>query len=284
MNTDNAPEQRGKPTAPLRHKDEERRHFAAGEIRAAGSTNAPRLEGFAALYQDETMLTGDIREIIRPGAFARVVKEASSSTVCLVNHDTAQLLGRVPNTLRLEDRKEGLWFSVDIPDTQVGRDTWESVRRGDLSGCSFSFQIGRDRFSTDRAGVTTREILEISRLFDVGPVVHPQYTSTSVAARKRGGPPMTLAEVKRRYAATGARLAELDRRIGYRRPAVAAPSQVRADLEALRARRDRLATRALLDPGVRWRTEAANRAEQRRRSEGGPSGAIFDRGYLRAPE
>ena len=29
-----------------------------------------------------------------------------------------------------------------MPNTQIGRDVYESVKRGDLNGCSFAFELG----------------------------------------------------------------------------------------------------------------------------------------------
>jgi hypothetical protein len=48
-----------------------------------------------------------------------------------------------PGTLTLRGDNKGLAFDCLLPNTQAGRDTHESVKRGDLSGASFAFNLGK---------------------------------------------------------------------------------------------------------------------------------------------
>src|SRR5262249_8198546 len=67
-------------------------------------------------------------------------------------------------------------------DTTVGRDTAESIRRGDMQGQSFSFTVAIDQW--DWSGdVAVRTIIEVDELYDIGPVTFPAYEETSVALR-----------------------------------------------------------------------------------------------------
>jgi HK97 family phage prohead protease len=106
----------------------------------------------------------------------------------LFNHDANMVLGRsVAGTLRLSVDEVGLRYEIDPPDTQTARDLLQSLKRGDISGSSFSF---RDRdyplhiASEDRDGrtvkVVTRKNLD---LFDVGPVTFPAYSGSSAQLR-----------------------------------------------------------------------------------------------------
>ena len=49
----------------------------------------------------------------------------------------------------------------------------ESIRRGDVSGCSFSFIADRTVWRED--GETTYREIESVTLYDVGPVTFPGY-------------------------------------------------------------------------------------------------------------
>jgi HK97 family phage prohead protease len=115
-------------------------------------------------------------ETIARGAYDACL---SDDVVALVDHDPTKLLGRsASGTLRLSSDDHGLRFEVDLPDTTLGRDVRELVRRGDLAGCSFSAAIG-DVERVD-GGVVHRSF---KRLVDVSVVTFPAYPETSVVAR-----------------------------------------------------------------------------------------------------
>ena len=79
-------------------------------------------------------------------------------------HDENQVLGRTLNkTLTLTDTLDGLNFVCALnKDSQAHRDLYASVKRGDLSECSFAFIVdgddGEDFSSPDTNGVLTRTI------------------------------------------------------------------------------------------------------------------------------
>lgn len=136
------------------------------------------LVGLAAVYGVPTTRQRDFpgTEQIARGAFDAVLGD---DVVALVNHDMGQLLGRTASgTLRLVSREDGLHMSVDIPDTQVGRDVRTLVERGDLRGMSFTAALGQ--MERIKGGVVHRTF---SRLVDVSIVPSPAYRETSVAVR-----------------------------------------------------------------------------------------------------
>lgn len=143
------------------------------------------LRGYAAKFKKWSVDLGGFIERIMPGAFTEAIKDADVRS--LKNHDSNLLLGRTTaGTLELEENKTGLQFKNPLPNTTTGRDTAEEVRRGDLSGCSFSFRLaeeGGDEWHYDKDGTVRRTIHKIAKLFDVGPVTFPAYTDTSVALR-----------------------------------------------------------------------------------------------------
>jgi HK97 family phage prohead protease len=54
----------------------------------------------------------------------------------------------------------------------------EAVKRGDLTGSSFSFEIEEEEYYEEQ-GRTIRELRSV-RLYDVGPVTYPAYEATNV--------------------------------------------------------------------------------------------------------
>ncbi len=141
----------------------------------------PKIAGYAAKFGKWSEDLGGFREKIRIGAFDDVLAD---DVRALKNHDPNLLLGRTRSgTLRLTANKTGLRFEVDTPDTNVGRDTVEEIRRGDISGCSFGFIVETDEWRYLEDDTIERTIISFRKLFDVGPVTYPAYPDTSVAAR-----------------------------------------------------------------------------------------------------
>ncbi|MEN6336793.1 MAG: HK97 family phage prohead protease [Phycisphaerales bacterium] len=161
--------------------DIEQRHLTFPvEIRVEGEGKAKKLVGYAAVFKSVTDI-GWFREQIEPGCFSDTIEDDDIRG--LFNHDSNLILGRnKAKTLRLKEDSKGLWFEIDVPDTQVGRDTLTSVERGDVSGCSFAFTTLADAWDYSDEDSPLRT-LKKARLYDVGPVTYPAYPDTSVAAR-----------------------------------------------------------------------------------------------------
>ena len=150
------------------------------EMRVTDDEN-PRITGYAAKFGIFTDL-GWFKEKIRAGAFDEALK--TSDVRCLKNHDPNLILGRTTSkTLRLETNSVGLKFDNDMPNTTTGKDTREEIRRGDISGCSFSFTVDEEDWKHFKDDPSERTIIKIGRLYDVGPVTYPAYPDTTVAAR-----------------------------------------------------------------------------------------------------
>ncbi len=150
-------------------------------VERAEDDKPTKLVGYAAKFDSLSEDLGGWFERIRPGAFANALEV--SDTRALVNHNPDNLLGRTKSgTLTLAEDDIGLRYTVQLPDTQLGRDIAESVTRGDISGNSFAFTVDTDEWHMeDEVGI--REIVSVAELFDVGPVTYPAYPDTTVAAR-----------------------------------------------------------------------------------------------------
>ena len=152
------------------------------------------LTGYAAVYNRFSLPLREggsqFREIILPGAFDKILnrQRGKSDVVALLNHDANLILGRTSSgTLELSSDDKGLRYTVTPPDTQVGRDTMELVRRRDLRGSSFAFSLepGKgDKWTSDEQG-SIRQVREVSSLVDVSVVLTPAYPASSVAVAMR---------------------------------------------------------------------------------------------------
>lgn len=168
------------------------------EERAEGDDRPGMIVGHGAVFYDGTPETEfrmfpDLIERIAKGTFDRTIRE-DQDVRGLKNHNPDQMLGRTASgTMTLSVDKVGLVFRIDPPDTQAGRDTVAEIRRGDISGSSFSFQILVEEWREELADpdepdglkITIRTIKDV-RLFDTGPVTFPAYTGTDSAVRGCG--------------------------------------------------------------------------------------------------
>jgi len=171
----------------------ERRFTKSAEVRAKGDDAKPGLEGYAAIFNEEYVLFQGygmrLVETIKPGAFDRVLRERQDVR-CLFNHDPNNVLGRTENrTLKLVQDQKGLTYDAELDArTHIAQDVRCFVQRGDVTGCSFAFNVSKqvtreEEIDNGKMTVYTREIEEFSDLYDVGPVTYPAYEGTSVGAR-----------------------------------------------------------------------------------------------------
>jgi len=166
------------------------------EVRAEGDAAAPRITGYASVYNQATTIDGWFMswdEEVAAGAWATALKP-DADVRSMFNHNTDRLLGRTTaGTLTLEDQTYGLHYDVAInPDDPNAMSVHAQVARGDVTGSSVWFYVTSERWDepTEDNGLerSKRTILS-GELFEGGPVVFPafpQTTSEAVAMRGLG--------------------------------------------------------------------------------------------------
>ena len=140
------------------------------------------IEGYFAVYNSRYNLWDDAYETIAPGAFEG---ETRKDVRALCNHDSTLVLGRTTaGTLTLRTDEVGLWGSIIINQAdQDAMNLYERVKRGDVSQCSFGFDI-LDQDVQYQDGEPTVWIIRKVRLYEVSVVTFPAYTDTSVEVRR----------------------------------------------------------------------------------------------------
>ncbi len=163
----------------------ERRHveFDNLEVREADDSEGPgAIEGHAAVFNEWTNIAGLFEERIAPGAFEESIE--SDDIRALFNHNPDNVLGRNKSgTLELSEDDTGLWMRVDLPDNSLGWDLRESVKRGDITGQSFTFWAEEEQWERQDDGLDKRTLLKVST-DDLGPVTYPAYEGTDVSASR----------------------------------------------------------------------------------------------------
>ena len=146
------------------------------------------LEGYAAIYNSETIIGGMFKEIIQDGAF----EGTDFDDVALYyNHD----LNRIPlarsrrnnpnNTLFLQPDAIGLKIraSIDIENNTESKALDSAIRRGDISGMSYMFEVAEEEWKDVDQEMPTRIIKKVSKIIEVSAVNYPAYEDTTIYAR-----------------------------------------------------------------------------------------------------
>lgn len=149
------------------------------ELRAAEDGDGMTFGGYAWRYNSPS-LPLPFTERIAPGAFTRTLK-SKNDIRAYVNHDDTLLLGSTrAKTLVIEDRADGGWVEIRLPNTTAGNDIRELVSRGDIQGMSFGFSTVRDSWSESGNERTLEEV----RLHEVSVVTGvPAYPQTTASVR-----------------------------------------------------------------------------------------------------
>ena len=145
------------------------------------------ITGYAAKFDTwSEPIYGWFVEKIARGAFE---KTDISDVIMVFNHDISGVLARTTSgTLKLSVDETGLRFEFEAPETTLGNDMLELVRRGDISKCSFKFVVETDewRYADDanKLEYDERTVKSIARLYDVSLVTYPAYKDTEASVRE----------------------------------------------------------------------------------------------------
>lgn len=139
------------------------------------------IEGYFIVFNQETELWQGAFEEIAPQALDKTL---SNDVRCLINHDTTLVLGRnTAGTLELKVDSRGLWGKVKVnPKDTDAVNLYERVKRGDVSQCSFGFNVISESTEWRDDGTVKWTITEVD-LHEVSICTFPAYEETGVQAR-----------------------------------------------------------------------------------------------------
>ena len=161
----------------------ETRHI---EIRAQQNDNEEMvITGTPIVFNTPTNINdpkGSYTEVIKRNALDGV---DLTDTRLLVNHDFNSIpLAKTPKTMELWIDEKGLNMRAVLPNTETARSVYTAVKRGDLTGMSFSFTTDLDGSQYD-VETRTRTISKINKLYECSIVNFPAYEMASVEARNQ---------------------------------------------------------------------------------------------------
>lgn len=149
------------------------------------------ISGYFSVFNSIYEIGPGMSESVAPGTF---LSSLSGDVRALTNHDSTLVLGRTTaGTLKLREDDVGLWGDVIInPKDSDAVNTYERVKRGDVSQCSFGFRITKEDTKVKDDGSVHWTIREVE-LYEVSVCTFPAYEATNVQARSE-----QLAEIRAR--------------------------------------------------------------------------------------
>lgn len=151
------------------------------------------IEGYAIVFDVESRMLvdywEDYREIIEKGA---ITEEdlAGMDLKMTIWHNRERLLARSNKgvgTLKFKVDDIGVQYEFEAPNTPDGDTALELVKRGDLSGSSFTYwtdESSNVRYTENEEGVLIRHVKRINMVYEMTIASDPAYTQTSVTARE----------------------------------------------------------------------------------------------------
>lgn len=170
----------------------EHRYIPMDKMEAREDGGDLYIEGYFAVFNSVYELWPGATESIAPGAFDDSV---SDDVRALYNHNTDLVLGRTSaGTMEINQDSRGLWGRIRINrDDSDAMNAYARIRRGDITGCSFGFDIADQETEYREDGTVHWTIKRVSPLYEISPCTFPAYQDTTVSARKHD-----LEEVKRK--------------------------------------------------------------------------------------
>ena len=165
----------------------EKRHaYFKSDLKVRAETDGKKyIEGYFAVFEQETELWDGCFEKIARGAFDNSLK--NNDIRCLFNHDSGFVLGRnISGTLELRADTHGLWGSDEINQLDsAALDAYARVQRGDISGCSFGFDVPFGGEECIDRGNNYLWIVKEADLKEVSICTFPAYEQTEIQARQK---------------------------------------------------------------------------------------------------
>ena len=168
------------------NKETRKVSFRPALKRSDENTPSRTIEGYALLF--DTPSDGlCFDEIIERGALDGVIEK--SDVLAVLNHNVNRgVLARSRNgegSLTLIVDEVGLLYRFEAPNTALGDELLENLRRGEVCESSFCFTVESDTWDFEQNGRDKRTIHKIAELFDVSPVYNGAYSATTVYTRSR---------------------------------------------------------------------------------------------------
>lgn len=174
----------------MKEKEKERRSYDF-EFRARQDEENNRyiIEGRPIVYDSMTDL-GWFYEVIEKGALDNA---DISDVFFLVNHDERKIPlarakeGNENSTMFLTVDDEGMKVTIylDVEGNTDAKNLYSAIKRGDITGMSFTFLIDTEEWEELDTEKPTRRIKAFAKIYEVSVVTFPAYEEAEIHARDK---------------------------------------------------------------------------------------------------
>lgn len=156
--------------------------FSSDKLECRSNDDKNLISGYAIVFNKESVDLGGFKEVISERALDNVDLD---DVYFYAHHKSESVLGNTKSgTLQLRVTDVGLYFTATLPETTLGKDTYELVKRGDLKSLSFGFIAQEDIWDT-RSNPQIRTVTQIKKLDEISIVSRPAYEDTMVSTRAK---------------------------------------------------------------------------------------------------
>lgn len=168
----------------MNRQSERRSLTGATQFRAAEENDQPVIEGYFAVFDSNYEIYPGATESIDRAAFDG---QLDGDVRALIDHETRLVLGRtIVHTLELRTDTHGLWGKILVNREDAdAMSLYARVKRGDVSQCSFGFDITEEEYSVDERTGNVHWTIKAVELYEVSVCTFPAYEATQVSARKK---------------------------------------------------------------------------------------------------
>lgn len=155
--------------------------------------NERLVEGYSIVFNQRSRVLYDktqrkyFIEVIDPRAVTESFLNEQDIKM-VFNHSNDALMARSVfgvGSMTYKVDEYGVRYSFKMPNTTVGNDVLELIRRGDVFGCSFAFTYAKDGVRDEKKdGQNLRTVVRMDSIHDFSIVVDPAYLGTYVVSKR----------------------------------------------------------------------------------------------------
>lgn len=153
-------------------------------VQRDNSDDPKQIQGYAVLFNTESVDLGGFIEVIKPNALDGV---DLSAVQLIYGHENNSILARVDSgNLTLTVDETGLFFVATLADTSLANDVYQDILAGNLKGMSFGFTIPEDGddWIFDQGDTAVHVVNQIGDVVEITITPNPAYQDTSVSVKR----------------------------------------------------------------------------------------------------
>lgn len=160
----------------------EKRSYPVEQLEIRSEEDGETIVGRIVPFDSWSQVMGDFQERFEAGAFGSLDGVDIRANV---EHERTMTIARTPKTLKVEEREDGVWMTMQPAKTRAAQDAIELVRSGVIDGASIEFRVKERGDEWDLSEQPYKRTIRADGAMLEGFALTswPVYTDTSAALR-----------------------------------------------------------------------------------------------------